>query len=270
MATLRGYFSEMTAALRSNYIRINGESIHYLSAGRRIDVLDRPIVMVHGLAGDSTWWARNLEPLSLVTEVYALDLPGFGRSRTEKPFSIEAELEALTGWLFALKLEGAVVVGHSLGGHLAALLAARSPELIAGLVLVDPAIFPEDYGWKRLGVGLLRAPFHLSLNFIPTLLRGSVKAGPVTLVRAARDLLNCTILNELGAIRVQTLLLWGNADTVVPPVLSTMIKAAMPAPVTGPVELRGGHVSRWDDPEGFNKALTGFVSQLHKRLHPAR
>jgi pimeloyl-ACP methyl ester carboxylesterase len=168
----------------------------------------------------------------------------------------------LANWLSALNVHRAVVVGHSLGGYLAALLAARSPKLIAGLVLVDPAIFPPDYGWERLGIGLLRAPFHLSLNFIPTLLRGSVAAGPITLVSAARDLLNCTILNELKTIHVQTLLLWGNADTVVPSALSSSIKAAMPGPVTGPVELRGGHVAMWDDPEGFNKAVTGFASQL--------
>jgi pimeloyl-ACP methyl ester carboxylesterase len=253
----------MTAAPSSDYIEVGGEPIHYVKGGRRVDASPPPIVLVHGLAGDTTWWARNLEPLCRLTEVYALDLPGFGRSRTQKPFSIDAEFEALGSWLSALKVQRAVVVGHSLGGYLAALLAARSPAQIAGLVLVDPAIFPPDYGWERLGVGLLRSPFHLSLNFIPTLFRGSVRAGPVTLLRAARDLLNCTILDELRAIRTQTLLLWGDADTVVPPALSTAIKTAMPGRVTGSVELRGGHVAMWDDPQRFNKAVTGFASQFY-------
>jgi pimeloyl-ACP methyl ester carboxylesterase len=256
-------FAEMTATLRSDFIQIGDEPVHYVSGGQRVNAGDVPIVLVHGLAGNTTWWARNVEPLCRLTEVYALDLPGFGLSRTQKPFSIEAQLEAFSNWLSALKLQRTVVIGHSLGGYLAALLAARSPELVAGLVLVDPAIFPPDYGWARLGVGLLRAPFHLSLNFIPTLFKGSVTAGSVTLVRAARDLLNCTILNELGAIRVQTLLLWGNADTIVPPALGAIVKTAMPGLAIGPIELRGGHVAMWDDPEGFNNAVTSFASQFH-------
>lgn len=245
-------------------IEVDGEPINYVNGGRRLGDGVPPIVLVHGLAGGTTWWMKNWEALCAVTEVYALDLPGFGRSPRQKPFSIQAEFSALAGWLAALKLEPVVVVGHSLGGYLSALLAARRPDQVAGLVLVDPAIFPPDYGWARLAAGLARAPFNLSFDLIPFLVQGSLTAGPASLVRAAGELLNRTILDELGGIRAQTLLLWGDADTVVPPALSADIRAAMTAPVTGPVELRGGHVAMWDDPDGFDKAVGNFLAQLRR------
>src|SRR5258708_1461389 len=130
----------MTAEVNSNYIQVDGELIHYVNGGQRVGGNDLPIVLVHGLAGDTTWWRNNLEPLCELTEVYALDLPGFGRSRTQRPFSIEAQFDALANWLAAVRVRRAILVGHSLGGYLAALLAARSPALVAKLVLVDPAI----------------------------------------------------------------------------------------------------------------------------------
>jgi hypothetical protein len=42
------------------------------------------------------------------------------------------------------------------------------------------------------------------------------------------------------------------------------LKAAMTAPVTGPVELRGGNVAMWDDPDGFDKAVGNFLAQLRR------
>jgi pimeloyl-ACP methyl ester carboxylesterase len=217
--------------------------------------------MVHGLSGDMTWWRNNLGKLCELTEVYALDLLGFGRSRTRRRFSLEAQLDALANWLAAVQVHRAIVVGHSLGGYLAALLAARSPATVAKLVLVDPAIFPPGYGWGRLVFGLACAPFHLSLNFIPTLIRGSFTAGPVTLFRAARDLLNVTILDELRPIGAETLLVWGKGDTVVPPALGAAVAMAISGPAVRPVMLRGGHVSMWDDAQGFNDAVAAFVSR---------
>jgi pimeloyl-ACP methyl ester carboxylesterase len=116
----------MTATLTSDYVQAAGERIHYVKGGHRADASALPIVLVHGLAGDITWWGRNLEALCGLTEVFALDLPGFGRSWTPGPFSIETEYEALADWLSGLDdVQRAIVVGHSLGGYLAALLAAR-------------------------------------------------------------------------------------------------------------------------------------------------
>jgi pimeloyl-ACP methyl ester carboxylesterase len=245
-----------------HFVKVGGQPIHYIRGGTRREG-SVPIVLVHGISGATDWWRNNLDFLSGVAEVYALDLPGFGESRAvNKPFRIDNEIETLGGWLAAVGVSRALLVGHSLGGYVVAALSARSPELSAGLVLVDPAIFPPGYSRWRLALGTLRGVFHLSLDFIPTLLKGSIAAGPVTILRAARDLLTRTILDELAKIRAPTLLIWGNKDTVVPVALSQSLIAAMPMPAAEPTLLRGGHVSMWDDPERFNEAVKRFLVGL--------
>src|SRR5215470_12413500 len=90
------------AELNSDSTEVNGEPIRYASGGKRHDGVP-PIVLVHGLAGGTNWWVKNFVPLCAMTEVYALDLPGFGRSPKNQPFSIEVEFSALAGWLAALE-----------------------------------------------------------------------------------------------------------------------------------------------------------------------
>jgi len=246
----------------SDQIQLGGQLVHYVRAGKPARAGDLPIVLVHGLSGATTWWRKNLEFLSQSNEVYALDLPGFGQSPANGEFSVDYELKVLADWLAAIGVRRAIMVGHSLGGYLSALLTVRSPALTAGLVLVDSAIFPPDYPGSRLALGLLQASPQLSLDFVPTLVKGAWVAGPATILRVARVLLSRPIMSELRSISAETLILWGNKDTIVSPSLGSTIKAAITGPVQGPVELRGGHVSMWDDPDVFNDAVKTFAERI--------
>jgi pimeloyl-ACP methyl ester carboxylesterase len=243
-------------------IQLGDQLVHYVRGGKPSADGDLPIVLVHGLSGATTWWCKNLEFLSQSNEVYALDLPGFGQSPASGKFSVEYQLQVLGDWLAAIKVRRAILVGHSLGGYLSVLLTVRSPALTAGLVLLDPAIFPPGYSWGRLAIGLLQAPPHTSLDFILTLVKGAWIAGPATILRVARILLSCPIMSQLPSISAETLLLWGNKDTIVPLSLASTIKAAIAGPVQGPVELKGGHVSMWDDPGVFNNAVKDFAARI--------
>lgn len=250
-----------------HFIQVGEVRIHYIHGGVLRDEGSVPIVLIHGISGATSWWRKNLDGLSDSCEVYALDLPGFGRSQASaRPFCIEKEVAALADWLSAVQVHRALLVGHSLGGYLAALLTARSPELAAGLVLVDPAIFPPGYSYWRLVAGLIKGLFHLSLDFVPTLLRGAIEAGPDTIIKAARDLLAYPIVKELSAIRTRTLLIWGERDTVVPVTLSRFISEATSKDLVGPILLRGGHVSMWDDPDRFNETVRSFWAEIREPI----
>lgn len=74
----------------------------------------------------------------------APDLVGHGRSSWSAPWTIDANVAALAGLLDAPTL----VVGHSFGGAIALELAAARPDLVSGLVLLDPAV-GLDGGWMR-------------------------------------------------------------------------------------------------------------------------
>ncbi|MEU3223283.1 alpha/beta fold hydrolase [Streptomyces sp. NPDC006976] len=104
-----------------------------------------PVVLVHGRCGDSTTW-RDIGPrLAATHRVYAFDLRGHGLSDWPGRYSLELFRDDLHGFLEARNLAGATVVGHSMGGAAAYLLAERQPGLIGRLVIEEaPPPLPFD------------------------------------------------------------------------------------------------------------------------------
>ena len=106
------------------------------------------VLMIHGLTGYGRRWhtlaARHLPEIA----VLAPDLIGHGHSTWSAPWTIEANGTALAG-LIEDEADGPVlVVGHSFGGAVALHLAAACPDLVSGLVLLDPAV-GLDGQWMR-------------------------------------------------------------------------------------------------------------------------
>jgi pimeloyl-ACP methyl ester carboxylesterase len=100
-----------------------------------------PLVLIHGVgAGESSYeWRHNFDALSEHFRVYALDLPGFGRSaRRDIPYSADIYITALVDFLRDIVQEPAHVLASSLSGAYAVKLAAMRPELVERLVLVAP------------------------------------------------------------------------------------------------------------------------------------
>jgi pyruvate dehydrogenase E2 component (dihydrolipoamide acetyltransferase) len=99
-----------------------------------------PIVLVHGFGGDLNTWLFNQPDLAETHAVYALDLPGHGRSGKDVGAGDLAALSgALGAFLDALGIGRAHLVGHSLGAAVALDLALGRPEAVASLTLIAPA-----------------------------------------------------------------------------------------------------------------------------------
>jgi pimeloyl-ACP methyl ester carboxylesterase len=99
-----------------------------------------PVLFVHGLGGATGHWQAQLDHLRAERRALAVDLRGHGRSEApaDGVYGIEAYADDVAATIGELGLESLVLVGHSLGGAVAAEVAARLPERVAGLVLVDP------------------------------------------------------------------------------------------------------------------------------------
>jgi len=102
-----------------------------------------PLVMMHGMGAGLAMFVLNLESLASNRLVYAIDLPGFGRSSRVKfssdPDMIESEyVESIENWRKSVGLEKMNLLGHSFGGHLTALYSLKYPENLHSAILADP------------------------------------------------------------------------------------------------------------------------------------
>jgi pimeloyl-ACP methyl ester carboxylesterase len=109
-----------------------------------------PVIFLHSAGGNTGQWAAQLRDLRRTRRAIALDMRGHGRSAlpANGDFRIEAMAEDLAAVIDALKLDRVVLVGHSLGGHVATAYAGTNPTRVAGLFLLDPAsdgrMMPKD------------------------------------------------------------------------------------------------------------------------------
>lgn len=103
-----------------------------------------PLVLIHGLGGSHLNWMLVARPLSSHFRVVAVDLPGFGLTPPAGRSSAVRDQAALVARYLAAEFdEPAYLVGNSMGGLVALLTADRSPEVVAGLILIDPALPPD-------------------------------------------------------------------------------------------------------------------------------
>jgi pimeloyl-ACP methyl ester carboxylesterase len=102
---------------------------------------DEPLVLVHGAGTSSAIWRRAMGPLVEGRRVVAPDVPGYGGSPPAgRGFALEEVTERLADGLEEAGVPAPYdLVGHSMGGGIAILLAARHPERVRRLVLVAPA-----------------------------------------------------------------------------------------------------------------------------------
>ena len=200
------------------------------------------VVLLHGFGASLQTWDVWAPGLSETHRVIRLDLPGSGLSPPdpERDYTDARSLKLLIGLLDELGVSRATLVGHSMGGRIAWTFAAKHPERTDRLVLIAPDGFASQgfqYG-KPMGV-----PASLSLmrHVLPKpVLRMSLKsayAQPESLTdalttryhelllapgarQAMLDRLKQTALQEpepmLRQIKAPTLLVWGEADAMIP------------------------------------------------------
>ncbi len=127
---------------REEICDIDGFPLHYYRAGQR----GTPIILIHGLGGSAEGWVALLPLLSQKYTVYALDLPGFGKTPlAPEGMDIYTHVLYMERFINALGYPRVTLVGNSLGGWIATLFAVKHPERVEHLYLLNSA------GLKRKG-----------------------------------------------------------------------------------------------------------------------
>lgn len=245
-----------------------GASLRWLEAGD-----GPPMVLVHGLRGDSGNWERVLPPLARRGfRVAAPDLPGYGGSESPpRPASMDGQARRLALWLEEWAGgEPAVLVGNSMGGWLVLRVALARPELVSRLVLVDSAglLFtpppsrvlmarrPADMG-ENLSRLFHRPPFPA------VLLKGALaRREPRVSLELLGDMSSGRVLVQdlLGALDRPTLVLWGAGDSIIPKEVGERLARGIPGARLAVLE-GSGHVPMFETPAAFLEALDGFLAR---------
>lgn len=288
------------AGARRRTIELAGHHWSYLDAGDAKPARNRGragaggspkpvIVLVHGLTGSKENWLPLIRVLKSKYRVIAPDLPGWGESERHAgaDYGARAQVERLAVFVRALPLmvdhdgRPALLVGHSMGGQIAGLLAARQPRLVERLALLSASgvLFAEN----PFGLAVLagenpfavrnRADFHRYLRIVfakPPLVpwpfdealarrrRRDVHFEQAVLDDLARGPDAFALQAELAAIRAPTLLLWGRQDAIIDPSAVAIFQAGLNEPRV--VLLNDcGHMPMMERTVETAAALEGFL-----------
>jgi pimeloyl-ACP methyl ester carboxylesterase len=288
-----GATPESLADPDSLFADINGLQVHYKASGQG----EPALLLLHGFLSSTYSWRDVQRPLSEYGAAVAFDRPAFGlTSRPEvatwrgpNPYSLMAQSSLTVGLMDHLGLETAVLVGHSAGGPVALHTALEYPERVAGLVLVDPAVYMENrvpgwLGWllrtpqmerigpvlmrsvQRWGLELGRTAWYRPRGLTPEVLQGYVR--PLELPEWDRALWEFMLAYQpagldgrLGEITQPALVVSGEKDVVVPVSDSARVARALPQ-AQFLVLPECGHVPQEECPHKFLAAVRPFLVSL--------
>jgi pimeloyl-ACP methyl ester carboxylesterase len=238
------------------------------------------IVFLHGLLGSSKSWAFQFEHLSRNYRVIAWDAPGFGQSDMVAA-SIDAYVEALRELITNIRQPKVSLVGHSMGGTVAACFSATFPELVSRLVLScshagygDPETAPmsakfenrmhefDKFGPAAYGINRARDLFPPSVSACVFDYAAEIasETDPEGLRRATRMLQRADNRPLLPKLEMSTMILTGELDTDLQPNLKADLLRLTPA--ARHVEMPGlAHAPYLEAPDYYSSLIAGFLSE---------
>lgn len=247
------------------FAQIGEQALFYTVHGRKGPAL----ILIHGAGGNHLHWPAALRRLPGAT-VYAIDLPGHGRSAGPGRERIEDYAADVVRFMDAVGVARGVLVGHSMGGAVAQMTALLAPERVAGLVLVGTG--------ARLRVapvileGILQDP-DSALDLITEWAWGP-EADPAMVARGRQmmarvdprvvwgDFAACDrfdIRERVGEITAPTLVITGSEDRMTPPKFGQWLTERIPGARFVRVE-GAGHMVMLEKPDQVASAVREFVA----------
>ena len=274
----------MNDILESNFIPNTANYIHQGSGS--------PVILIHGLAASHHDWDDFVPELTVNGyAAYALDLLGHGDSPkpTSRAYQMDWVFEHFATWMKSLRLtEPAILVGHSLGGHVALEYARRVSAWTRGLILVNPfysrtqlpLLLRKTYSRPQLSERVIRSVpekwfrFFVdvssaaighsvgSLRALPERIREQTlldyrrtAPGVYHLPSAIADMTSC-----LHQVNTPTLVLWGDRDRTLAP--ASFLRLVRELPKARGEVLHGGHVPHQSHAQVFNRIVLEFLKEL--------
>jgi pimeloyl-ACP methyl ester carboxylesterase len=238
------------------YISVNGINTRYWHMGDN----GSTIILLHGGNGSIEFWLYNIANLARHHQVYAVDMVGSGKSDyPDGSYSLAYQADFLHGFMAALELDAATLIGNSMGGGVALEFTRLYPDRVDKLVLVDSMGFGKEIS---LGIRLITLPAIVNLLrpgrwMIPAMLRSNFYRGdrlpsewlelryPIfaipgrnrVILRLGQSNFNLAgvlpevyqpIVASLADITQKTLIIWGEFDRIIPVKHAYIAAAGLP------------------------------------------
>jgi len=219
----------------------------------------RTVILVHGAFISSRYMVPLAARLALHYNVYALDLPGYGRSdRPARVPTVAGFSAILACWMDAVGLARAAFVANSFGCQIVADLAVRSPARVARAILVGPTVDPAHHTLGQQGARLLLDGAREPRRYLPLLLGDCLKIGPHAGAQLVHVVLADRIEDNLPRMAVPTLVVRGEHDPLVPQRWGE--EATRLLPVARLAVIPGvAHVAHYDAPDRFVHLARPFL-----------
>jgi len=257
---------------RYEFVGTPAGSIRYAKRGDGGEV----VVLVHGFGGDLDNWLFNIDALAGKTRVYALDLPGHGQStKTLGEPSLATLSNALTGFMDAVGIDSAHLVGHSMGGAVALQTALDAAERVKSLTLISSAALGAEIngayidgfvaaanrrGLKPVIEQLFDDPTLVSRQLLDDLLKykrlDGVREALSSLASAlfANGRQTSVLAGHLAGMQQPALVIWGANDRVIPSSHATALGNARVEVIEG-----AGHMVQMEKANRVNDLILAHV-----------
>ena len=265
----------------TGYCETNGIHIHYMRTGGS----KPPLVLLHGLTANGACWAAFAHAMEADYDVIMPDARGHGKSSVpDYGYRYEDHANDVVGLIEALRLPPSILIGHSMGGMTAAVVASRNPELLRCLVLADPTFLSPkvqrgirdsdvaDQHRRYLNMSLddlvaearIRHPDR-PLDTIELIARARLQTS-----LAAFDVLtppNPDYMQVVSAIEVPSLLVIGGSAGVVSPDVAADLQRHNPLLLLEQIR-EAGHGLPYDQPERFAVVVKSFLGSIGTGIVP--
>jgi pyruvate dehydrogenase E2 component (dihydrolipoamide acetyltransferase) len=262
-------------------VEVGGRRLRYLELGEGDGV---PVLLVHGFGADLNTWMFNQPALAAGRRALALDLPGHGGSAKEVGAGdAESLTDAVEGALETLDIQRVHLVGHSMGGAIAALIASRRPERVASLTLIASAgLGPEINtsfvdGFVRASrrreatevLGLLvHDPALVSRAMVEDVLRykrlDGVSSALAKIAEAwfAGGRQSLDLRDRIAALVMPVQLVWGREDRIIPVAHAEAVANHLPVRILD----AAGHLPHMEKAGEVNRLIDQFIGSVSERV----
>lgn len=231
-----------------------------------------PLVILNGLLGLNEHWFGCLGPIASRAECLLMQPPLL--EMRGKGTTVEGVLRLVTSVLETVIDRPAVVVGNSLGGHIALRMAHERSEMVRGIVLLGSSGLFErtfergvqhapSHDWLTRKISELFAdPSRMHPDMIDMAYQElSRRSAARALVRLGRSAKNDHLGDILPQIETPTLLVWGRQDIVTPPEVAEEFEQRMPNARLRWIDACG-HAPQIEQPEAVGRHIAEFLDDL--------